>query len=63
MMLIATAFELSKEQVPEIIEDILEDEKYKNWNKDKILMMKTPYESWFYAIDISEGDKQQRTFF
>jgi hypothetical protein len=63
MLLIATAIELPKERVPEIINDILTDEKYKNWNKDKILMMKTPYESWFYAIDMSNGDEHQRLYF
>jgi len=63
MLLVAIAVELSKEQVPEIIENVIKDDKYKNWNKDKILMMRTPYESWFYAIDMSDGDEHQRLFF
>jgi hypothetical protein len=63
MLLIAIGVELSEEQVPKIIQDILQDEKYKNWKKDKVLMMKTPYESWFYAIDMSDGEKHQRLFF
>ncbi len=59
MLLIATAIEKPQDQIPEIVMEAFKQSEFSSWQIEKTLAMKTPYDSWFYAFDISQNNKKQ----
>ncbi|MDA3943209.1 MAG: hypothetical protein PF694_06675 [Bacteroidetes bacterium] len=63
MLLIATAIEKPQDQIPEIVMEAFKQSEFSSWQIEKTLAMKTPYDSWFYAFDISKNNKNERLFY
>ena len=63
MFLVATAVEIPRDEVPDFIFNAMQDTDYAAWKVENTYVMKTPYENWFYAIDVTTNEKQERIFF
>lgn len=63
MLLVATAVEIPIDEVPGYIFKAKKDTDYANWEVLKTHAMKTPYENWFYAIDVEKNEKTERIYF
>jgi hypothetical protein len=63
MLLVASGVAIPEEEVPGPVLAAFEKSDYGDWKITGILAMRTPYESWFYAIDAEYGDTFLRLFY
>jgi len=60
MLLVATSRVMNEKEMPNIVMDVFNRSKYKNWNIEKTFEVTTPYSSEFYRIDVSKKNKAQK---
>ena len=63
LLLVATAVEVPRSEVPDIVMDVVSDGEHGSWAIDRTLAMRTPYGPWFYAIDVKKDGKETRLFY
>lgn len=63
MLLVATGVAIPEEEVPGPVMAAFKKSEYGDWKITNTLAMRTPYGSWFYAIDTEYGDTFLRVFY
>jgi hypothetical protein len=63
LLLVATAVEIPRSEVPDIVMHVVRDGDYGSWNIDRTLAIRTPYGPWFYAIDVTNNSDEERLFY
>lgn len=63
LLLIATFREIQKNTLPKIVFDAMKQSEFGDWSIKKMYKVTTPYEGWFYAIDVVKDNKIKRLFY
>lgn len=63
MMLVASGVAVPEKEMPGPVMDAFRKSEYGSWKIVNTLAMRTPYDPWFFAIDVQRGDTFLRIFY
>jgi len=63
LLLIATFREIQKSTLPKIVFDAWKQSEFGDWKTEKMYKVTTPYDGWFYSIDVVKDNKTKRLFY
>jgi hypothetical protein len=63
MLLVVTFKEIPLSSLPKIIAKAFEDSKFHGWDIEKVYKARTPYEDWFYALDVTKNREIKRLYY